>query len=244
MSKARLQSDYSIDENDNVFDAIPFKQRRRSSSNSTSMHNEDFYIETLECNVQLLEKENDEVTVTSDGGTAFSSSDDHQRQRSSMHSVDLDIEDPESNIESNGKEKQEEKDEDNNVVATLQSRHVRNKKQYTIILSFLVILMLTWCIVIGSQLAPKQQTDNNSRTDDVRSSNTSFSNTTISDDDVTKQSNSQQFNITINKSDPPTMLDTKTNNHPLLQSGESSLQNVISDKWETTNDIAANVTQN
>jgi hypothetical protein len=139
MSKAHC----SIDENNDTFDTI-----------SESMYSEDFDIETLECNVQIMEKENDEVTVTSDGGTTFSSSDDHQRRRSSMHSVDLVIEDPERNIESNGKDKQEEKDEDNNVAVTLKSRHVRNKKICTLILSFLVILMLA-CIAIGLQLVPK-----------------------------------------------------------------------------------------
>jgi hypothetical protein len=162
MSKARLQLDCSIDKNDDVFDAVPFKQRRSSSTSiSTSKYNEDFDIETL-------------------------SSDVHQRRRSSMHSVDLDIED----TESNGQEKQEEKDDDNNAAATSNSRRGGNKKLYTMIILSVLVILLVACIAIG--LSP----------------------------------------------------DTKTNNHPLLQSGESSIEHIISGKWEKTNDIAANVTQN
>lgn len=167
MSKARLQLDCSIDKNDDVFDAVPFKQRRSSSTSiSTSKYNEDFDIETLACH---------EVA-----------SDVHQRRRSSMHSVDLDIEDPESN----GQGKQEEKDDDNNAAATSNSRRGGNKKLYTMIILSVLVILLVACIAIG--LSP----------------------------------------------------DTKTNNHPLLQSGESSIEHIISGKWETTNDIAANATQN
>jgi len=103
-----------------------------------------------------------------------------------MHSVDLDIEDPESN----GQGKQEEKDDDNNAAATSNSRRGGNKKLYTMIILSVLVILLVACIAIG--LSP----------------------------------------------------DTKTNNHPLLQSGESSIEHIISGKWETTNDIAANATQN